>query len=247
MKENKKPLCWLIGATHGIGSALINELTNTYKIVASGRTRGVLKEQDLYVSLDVTNQKSVEKAYKEIRKNHGVPELIIYLAGTYDPSSYKYANLDRALQTIDVNLSGVFRMLDVIKPDVFSGRIAHVALVASVAGYFGLPNSYAYGASKAALINLAETLKAELSNLVKIQVICPGFVKTRLTNKNNFKMPDIITPERAAKEIALGLRKNVFEIHFPKSFSRKLKFLKLLPYFLFFKITSRLKSPNSKK
>jgi short-subunit dehydrogenase len=116
----------------------------------------------------------------------------------------------------------------------------HWVLVSSVAGYSGLPKAAAYGASKAALTYLAETSYLELQRLgISVSVVNPGFVETRLTKKNSFKMPAIITPDEAARHILSGLSKGEFEIHFPKRFTRWLKLLRLLPYGLYFRIMRR--------
>ena len=146
-----------------------------------------------------------------------------------------------AKQTIDVNLNGFLNLLNVITPQMVKQKSGQIAVIASVAGYCGLPKSFAYGASKAALINLCEGIYPELQKHgIAISVINPGFVKTRLTDKNSFKMPFIISVKSAAEEIVKGLQKRQFEIHFPKKFTFFLKVLRLLPYRVFFFITKKI-------
>ena len=141
---------------------------------------------------------------------------------------------------IDVNWSGFLNSLSVVIPTFMKQKSGGVALVSSVAGYRGLPNALIYGPSKAALINLAETLYLDLHDKnIDVYLINPGFVKTPLTAQNDFDMPHIISPEEAAEEITKGLADGEFEIHFPKAFSRQLKFLRHLPYSLYFKLIKK--------
>lgn len=113
---------------------------------------------------------------------------------------------------------------------------------ASVAGYVGLPNGQPYSATKAALINYAESLRAEYWPQVDIKIISPGFVQTRLTDKNEFKMPMIITPEAAAEAIYADINNpKRFEIHFPRRFSTIMKLLRLLPYRVFFNVARKMR------
>ena len=144
-------------------------------------------------------------------------------------------DLKVAQQMIDINWGGFMNGLSVVIPQLMKAGTGGIALVSSVAGYRGLPKSLVYGPTKAALINLAETLYLDLKEKgLDIYLICPGFVKTPMTDKNDFEMPSLITPEEAALEIIKGLEKGEFEIHFPKSFTRMLKFLRHLPYSLYF-------------
>jgi short-subunit dehydrogenase len=155
-------------------------------------------------------------------------------------SSYEI-DLAEAKKINDVNFVGALNCLDVVIKKMVEKKSGHIALVASVAGYVGLPKSLAYGASKAALINLAETLYAELSHFnIDVSVINPGFVKTRLTDLNKFKMPAMIGTEEAAQIIVRELKAKKFEIHFPKKFTIWLKILKILPYSLIFFLTKRI-------
>jgi NAD(P)-dependent dehydrogenase (short-subunit alcohol dehydrogenase family) len=148
-----------------------------------------------------------------------------------------------------INYLGALYLLDAVVPHLLAqplsqdtGQRGHISLMGSVAGYRGLPNSLAYGPTKAALINLTETLYLDLhAQGVGVSLINPGFVDTPLTRQNQFKMPALISPEQAAQEILQGWASGEFEIHFPKRFTRWMKALQLLPYPAFFAATRCLK------
>jgi short-subunit dehydrogenase len=141
----------------------------------------------------------------------------------------------------ELNLFGTVSCLAALLPRFIARRSGHIAIVASVAGYSGLPTASAYGMTKAGLINMAEALRPELSALgIKLQVVNPGFVRTPLTDRNEFPMPFLIEPEDAAAAIERGLAGGRFEIAFPRHFVLMMKLLRLLPYWLFFAVTRRL-------
>lgn len=250
-----KKTCWIIGASHGIGEALAkNYYAQGFNLAISARSLEKLeqiKEQfllsakdssEIFVTkVDVVDVNSLIKAQDEIVKNFGQIDLVIFCSALYQPTSALNFDLAIAKQTIDVNLNGFLNLLHVITPQMLKQKGGQIAVIASVAGYCGLPQSFAYGASKAALINLCEGIYPEMQRQeIAISVINPGFVKTRLTGKNSFKMPFIISPESAADMIVEGLEKKKFEIHFPKKFTFFLKVLRLLPYRVFFFITKKI-------
>jgi short-subunit dehydrogenase len=157
------------------------------------------------------------------------------MAGDYQAMRAWELDLAAAQQMIDINWGGFLNGLSVVIPRLMGAGRGGIALVSSVAGYRGLPKSLVYGPSKAALINLAETLYLDLKPKgLGIYVINPGFVRTPMTDKNDFHMPALIEPAEAAAEIVRGLEKGEFEIHFPKRFTRLLKLLRHLPYSLYF-------------
>jgi len=144
-------------------------------------------------------------------------------------------DLPAARAIIEVNLTGIYNGLVPLVPQLLKQGSGTLAIVSSVAGYRGLPKALVYGPTKAAAINLAETLYLDLQPRgIGVCVVNPGFVRTPLTAQNDFEMPYLIEPEQAAEEIVQGLGRGEFEIHFPKRFSRMLKFLRLLPYGAYF-------------
>ena len=221
---------WLVGASEGIGRALAIELAKANLMILSGRNQERLEELNPYrsVPLDVMDSQIT------------LPEPIdtlIYCAGYYKPMSAEDIDLNAALKMIDVNLSGAIRVLNAVIPHFIQKKQGHIVLIGSIAGYRGLPNSFGYGSSKAGILNLGETLKCDLSKYnIKVQVISPGFVKTRLTELNKFYMPFIMTPEIAAKKIIKMMKRNKFESRFPFLFGTFLRFLSKIPYFLYFKL-----------
>ena len=155
----------------------------------------------------------------------------------YRPAEFTAAGL-RDLMA--VNVMGTAACLEALMPRMMARRQGRIAVVASVAGYRGLPTSAYYGATKAALINLTESLKFDLDQAgVTIQLIDPGFVKTPLTDRNDFPMPFLISAELAADRIARGLRSRQFEIAFPRVFVAIMKLLRCLPYALYFPLVGR--------
>lgn len=235
----------IIGASHGIGKALAFELAkeNANLFLAARDFNALtaikheLDDKVQIFALDVVDENNVRKYLENISQI----DLFIYCAGTYKPMPSYEIDLAEAKKINDVNFVGALNCLDVVIKKMVEKKSGHIALVASVAGYVGLPKSLAYGASKAALINLAETLYAELSHFnIDVSVINPGFVKTRLTDLNKFKMPAMIGAEEAAQIIVRELKAKKFEIHFPKKFTIWLKILKILPYSLIFFLTKKI-------
>ena len=168
-------------------------------------------------------------------------DLVVYCAGYYKAMRATRFDLDEMLRHQQVNLTGVWHLLAALLPALLAQGHGHVSLVSSVAGFRGLPRSLAYGPTKAALINLAESLYLDLQPLgLGVSVITPGFVATPLTAGNEFPMPALLTPEQAAAEILRGWERGEFMIHFPKRFSRFLLLLRLLPYRAYFALVRRL-------
>ncbi len=241
---------WLIGGSHGIGEALARKLIYAgADVVISGRSRDKLellaenlgKRCHLAVC-DVTDLGSLQDGYLEAKAMcGGCIDMVIYNAGAYEPMSAAQFDLDTVQTMLDVNLYGAIRMLHTILPDFRTQDKASIVLVGSVAGYRGLPNSMGYGMSKAAIIHLAENLRQDLEDSsVQVRLINPGFVKTRLTDKNDFTMPMMITPEKAAEYIVEGLESSIYEIHFPRRFTWPLKLITALPARTFFWLCHKL-------
>lgn len=238
---------WIIGASTGIGEALARQLDERgSRCLLSARSADKLsalaeqlKHAEPY-ALNITNDEQVKAAFNHLMTQwHGI-DLVVLMAGTYAEMSVDRFDLQSVKQQIDVNLNGAMHVLDTVLPSLLSQGHGHVQIVSSVAGYRGLPNSLAYGPTKAALINLAEALYLELKPKgVGVSVVNPGFVDTPLTRKNTFPMPFLTTAENAAHEIIVGLEKGEFEIHFPKAFTRSLRALRVLPYSLYFAAVKR--------
>ena len=150
-------------------------------------------------------------------------------------------DLDDALRHQQVNYVGALYMLDAVLPALLRQRSGHVSLVSSVSGYRGLPKALAYGPGKAALIHFAECLHLDLAPKgIGVWLINPGFVSTQLTAKNDFAMPALQTPEQAAIATVNGFKTGNFEIHYPKRFTRFMKFMAVLPYSLYFPLLRRM-------
>jgi NAD(P)-dependent dehydrogenase (short-subunit alcohol dehydrogenase family) len=165
-------------------------------------------------------------------------DLVIYLAGDYEPMTAHNFDLATAERVHAVNFLGAMRLTDAVLPDLRPG--GGLVLVASVAGYRGLPRALAYGPGKAALIHFAECLQLDLAPRgIGVWLVNPGFVATRLTAKNDFRMPSLMTPEDAARAMANGLATGRFELHFPRRFTRFMKFMALLPYRWYFPLVRR--------
>jgi short-subunit dehydrogenase len=233
---------WLVGASSGIGAALATLLLERgARVALTSRSRDALDAlaaghgDALVLPADVTDADGLAAAHAQILAAWGGVDLAIFNAGTHESMRAWELDLAKAKTLIDTNLKGVLNGLAAALPDMLAQKSGAVAVVASVAGYAGLPTSLIYGATKAALINLAETLYLDLAPKgLGVHLICPGFVATPLTAKNEFAMPALIPATQAAHEIVAGLERGEFEIHFPKRFTRLVKLLRLLPYRWYF-------------
>jgi short-subunit dehydrogenase len=236
---------WIVGASTGIGAALAKMLLEKGASLALSARNATQLEQVAQgkarvLPLDVCDPAAVAAAASSVHRDLGGLDLVIWLAGTYHPMGAKDFDLAKALTTTKVNYEAVLSGVSAILPILLQQGHGGLALVSSVAGYSGLPKAVAYGPTKAALINLAESLYLHCQPLgIGIYLVSPGFVATPLTAQNDFHMPALISPETAAHEIIHGLEKGAFEIHFPKRFSRVLKLARLLPYRLYFALAKR--------
>jgi NADP-dependent 3-hydroxy acid dehydrogenase YdfG len=240
---------WIIGASSGIGAACAQALLKVgAKVALSSRrierleqiARAAKPEQTLILPVDVTQQQQIQTAYQSIMQAWGGIDLLLFVSGMYVPLRADNFDINTAEQTIDANLLGPMRAVAAVLPNMLSAHAGHIAIVGSVAGYSGLPKALAYGPSKAGIINFCETLYYDLlPQGVSVHMISPGFVATEATAQNDFEMPALITADQAATEILSGIQKGEFDIHFPKRFSGFLKFLRILPYPLYFWIVRR--------
>lgn len=245
-------VAWICGASHGIGRELARELVRAgWQVAASARSRDALQTlveetggAARAYPLDVTLPETVTDSVRAIEREMGPIDLAVLNAGVYDPMPLETFSAEACRQTFEVNLMGVVNGLDALLPGMRSRARGQVLVMGSVAGYRGLPMGGAYGASKAALINLSESLAPELArDGVRLRVVNPGFVRTRLTDKNPFPMPARITPQMAAQRIVAGLDRRGFEITFPRRFTYFLKLLRCLPYRLYFVLMRRVIRP----
>ena len=234
---------WITGGGSGIGKALaLSFAADGWDVAISGRTAMRLREvQSLsskirIIVCDITKELEIQAALKEI----GPVDVAILNAGNYRPEPTINISIKEHQDIFAVNYFGTLKCIHALIPEM-KKRGGRLAIVASLAGYRGLPNASAYGPSKAALIQLAESLRAELQNTrLQIQLINPGFVKSALTEKNDFEMPFLMKADDAAKRIRRGLEKNNFEIAFPSPLVRRMKLLRMLPYSLYFYLTRKM-------
>jgi len=243
---------WITGAGKGIGRAVALEYARRgWHVAVSARTAADLDSLCLEAAAlpgrisaypaDVTDHDAIKQAFKAIENDLGPLDQVIFNAGTHIPTKPSEFNVAPFRTLMEINYMGAVNGLAAVMP-AFTGRKGgHIAVVSSVAGYGGLPDAAAYGASKAALINLCESLRTQCEALgVTISVINPGFVRTPLTDKNPFPMPFLMEPEEAAHRIFDGMASKRFEIAFPRVFVLLLKFLRLLPYRLYFPLVRKV-------
>lgn len=229
---------WVIGASAGIGAETARLLLSRGAAVAlSARRRDALDAvgaghvNALTVPLDVTDAGSVTAAKNDICARWQRIDLVLIVAGSYNEMRADSFDLAAANRLIDLNLRGVLHCLDAVLPLMIARGSGGIGVVSSVAGYSGLPKALIYGPTKAALINLAESLYLDLHPRgIGVYLINPGFVETPLTAGNDFTMPALIPASKAAKEIIGGIEAGRFHIHFPKRFTNWLRVARLLPY-----------------
>ena len=233
---------WVIGASTGIGQAtadLLHALGATVALSARGGgkldTAAAGMMRAIAAPLDVTDHASVMAASERIVREWGGIDLVLLVAGGYNEMRADAFDLDAANALVDLNLRGAFNCIDVVLPQLLRQGYGGIGIVASVAGYGGLPKALVYGPTKAALINLSESLYLDLRPRgIAVYQINPGFVDTPLTANNDFPMPALMTPADAALALVDGLEKGDFHIHFPRRFTNSLRLARLLPYRLYF-------------
>lgn len=244
-------IVWISGASSGIGRALALKLAGEgYKVAVTARDHEKLAELQaeasglpggiIVLDGDVTDAEDMEHVLASIEYEHGALALAIFNAGVYLPVHAEDLKLGDFEQSFAVNLQGVVNCLVPAVRHMKAKGQGQIAIVSSATGYGGLPTSAAYGATKAALINMAESLKFDLDKMgIRIQVINPGFVDTPATKQNDFPMPSLVSVEEAAAQISAGLKSQAFEITFPKRFTYVMKLLNLMPYSLYFWFLNR--------
>lgn len=241
IKDWRGKTVWLVGASTGIGAALAEALHAAgaqVAVSARGADKLAAFEQahpgSLALPVDVLDAAALGEALRRLVIRFGGVDLVVYCAGSYTAMRADQFDLASATAQWQTNYQGALNLLDGLLPQLLAqadaGRGGHLSLVSSVAGYRGLPKALGYGPAKAALIHLAETLFVDLRPKgLAVSVVNPGFVATPMTAQNDFHMPALISPEQAAQAMLDGYAAGDFEIHFPKRFTRLVKFLKYLP------------------
>ncbi|MDN0082833.1 SDR family NAD(P)-dependent oxidoreductase [Crenobacter sp. SG2305] len=229
---------WIIGASSGIGRALAQSLlAQGARVALSARHAERLDEvaagsaMALVLPLDAADLAAWSDAYATVHQHWGGLDLILFCAAEYRPQRSWELQAAEVKRMLEVNLASVYYGVETVLPAMLAEGRGGIAVIASVAGYLGLPGATVYGPTKAALINLAELLYCDLHGKgLAVYLINPGFVKTPLTAKNAFAMPALQTPEQAAAAILHGIERGRFEIHFPRRFTLWMKLAQLLPY-----------------
>ena len=233
---------WVLGASTGIGAATAKQLLSLgARVALSARNEAALQQltagsrQALILPLDVTDRTQLLQGRDRLLAEWQGIDLVLMVAGVYHEMRADAIDIDAIEQMLDVNLRSVFHVLDAVLPTLITQGSGGIGLVSSVAGFGGLPRALGYGPTKAALINLAETLYLDLhAKGLGVYLINPGFVDTPATKQNDFEMPALISAQEAAEQIVLGMERGEFHIHFPRRFTNWLRFAQLLPYRAYF-------------
>lgn len=233
---------WIIGASTGIGAETARLLlAKGARVALSARRAEMLNDiangnpNAFVVAMDVTDHSAVLVTRDVILQQWDGFDLILLVAGSYQEMRADSFDLDVANQMIDLNLRGVLNCLDAVLPNLLAQGKGGIGIVASVVGFSGLPKALIYGPTKAALINLCESLYLDLHPRgIAVHLITPGFVDTPLTQKNEFPMPALMSGIDAAQALVHGLERGQFHIHFPRRFTNFLRLLRLLPYRMYF-------------
>ena len=239
---NKK-VVWITGASSGIGKSLALKFAKEgWNVAISARRENLLSEISesneniKSFPLDVTDKVKCKEVFNKIKDQFGNIDICFFSTGTWSPKKERDIDVEQIENVFKVNFFGTLNCIKAIEEHFKNKKDGIITIVSSIAGYRGLPNTTGYGPSKAALISLAESLYFDFErHNVRVCLVSPGFIKTPMTDKNDFKMPFLKTPEFAADKIYNGLiKKNIFEIHFPKELTLTLKFFKLLPSKVYF-------------
>lgn len=233
---------WLVGASEGLGEALAHKLSaEGATVILSARNRERLDEvasalpgRARAVTIDVSDQDSVRAAVQEAGEFDG----LVYLAGVYWPMPATEWNTEHGVKMADINFTGAFRVLGEVVPAMVERDHGHIVLTGSLSGFRGLPGAVGYAPSKAGVMALAQSMRADLWRTgVRVQLANPGFIKTRLTDKNDFRMPFLMTPEQAASEMMALMRdESAFDRHFPAAFSWVFRLSRFLPNWAYYRL-----------
>ena len=251
---NKKTI-WITGGSTGIGKALAIKFSNKgWNVAISARRVELLNELSnqheniTAFPLDVTNKIKCNEVFNQIINKYTNLDICFFSTGTWNPKKEKDIDVEQIEEVFKVNFFGTVNSIKAVEQFFKNQKSGIITIVSSIAGYRGLPNSTGYGPSKSALNNLAESLYFDFKRFnVRVCLVSPGFIKTPMTDKNDFKMPFLKTPEYAANKIYDGLiNKENFEIHFPKVLTVMLKILSFLPSKIYFSLVGKLTKHQKK-
>lgn len=238
MRDFKGKRYWLVGASEGLGRALAVKLSQAgAEVILSARSTerlaalaAELPGPAQVVAMDIADRDSVAAAWGQLGQIDGM----VFLAGVYWPQSAKAWNGPEVEAMFDINLTGAARVLAHVVPDFVARDAGHIVLTGSLSGFRGLPGAIGYAASKAGLYSLAESLDGDLKDTsVDVQLVNPGFIRTRLTDKNDFTMPFIMDPEPAAQIFFDHMQRGGFARHFPTLFSLVFRLSAFMPHALY--------------
>ena len=239
---------WITGASSGIGKSLaIKFAKEGWQVAASARRENLLQELNKKNSnihsfpLDIKDETKTKKIFQEIIEKFKSVDICVFCTGIHDPESEKKLSSEKIREIMETNFFGTVNSIMAVNEYFREKKSGNISIVSSVAGYRGLPAASGYCASKAALTSLAESIYFDFKRFnVRISLVSPGFIETPMTNKNKFPMPFIKSPEFAAEKMFIGLtKKNVFEIHFPVTFTILMKLLRIMPNWLYFLIAEK--------
>jgi NADP-dependent 3-hydroxy acid dehydrogenase YdfG len=232
---------WLVGASEGLGAALAHVVSRSgAEVIVSARSADRLATlvdelpgKASYQVMDVANMDSVRAAADAIGEVDGV----VFLAGVYWPMKSSDWNVEQANAMADINFTGLLRVMGVIVPEMVKRDTGHIVITGSLSGFRGLPGAIGYAASKAGTMALAESMYADLRKTgVRVQVANPGFLRTRLTEKNDFAMPFIMEPEDAAQEMFEHMNSDHFKKSFPRVFSWLFRLSQFMPDWMYYRL-----------
>ncbi|MBK5946520.1 short-chain dehydrogenase [Rhodobacter veldkampii DSM 11550] len=232
---------WLVGASEGLGRALAHQISRAgAEVIVSARNAdrlaalvAELPGPARAVAVDVASTDSVRAAAAEVGEIDGV----VWLAGVYWPMRAQDWDADKVEQMIDINLTGAARVLGQVVPGMVARGRGHVVLTGSLAGFRGLPGAIGYGASKAGVMALAESMRADLGRSgVLVQLANPGFIRTRLTDMNDFQMPFLMEPDEAARHMFAQMNRISFAANFPRVFAAMFRLGQFLPDWMYYRL-----------
>ena len=244
MREWQGKRYWLIGASEGLGEALAQRMSRAgAEVILSARSEDKLIKaveglsgKGSYQTIDIADIESVKAAAAAVGDIDG----IVLLAGVYWPFGAENWDAEKAVEMVDVNFTGYMRVLGQVVPKMVAKDAGHIVITSSLTGFRGLAGSIGYTASKAATMSLAECMYADLRKTgVDVQVANPGFIKTRLTDKNEFNMPFIMEPDDAAGAMFDHMNTDHFKTNFPMAFSLVFRLGQFLPDWAYYRIFGR--------